>query len=359
MAVTIKQIAERAGVSLPTVSHVLNKRGHFSVSTREKVFAVARDLGYTPNGAARAMRNQKTRYVGVVYLNEASRLSAIPHAHFLIAGVNAGLEAAGYVLCLVRLGDLGEGDGSSVSRVFREKLLDGVVVLNAVGPEVEKRVEQLGTAVVWADTNHWDAQCCIRRDEREAGMLAARALLEGGSRRVVWVGPSRVPFSEGEHYSFAQRREGALAEVRAAGAEWVELYHAPFWTESLHRDLKPFLNERDSSRRAGFLAYDGIYRGSLVMTAAMLERRVPGADFALAACDDSSLTADLLPMMTRVEFDRTAMGRRAAEMIVRRIEKPEEACPSELHHDRLVAGSTAKLLDRSRDVDGNAHGPAV
>ncbi len=343
MPATIKQIAKFAGVSLPTVSHVLNKRGQFTEQTKQKVFAAARELGYTPNGAARAMRSQRTRQVGVVFLNEPSRVSAVPHTHFLISGVNAGLEAADYLLCLVRLSDVEAG--ASASRVFRERLLDGVIVLNSVGPQVESRIKKLGCPTVWADTNHWHASACIRRDEREAGALAANALIAGGSKRIVWVGPSPVSTSEGDHFSFAERREGAKSAAMVAGVDWIELLHAQYWTDALHHDLKPFLSERDPSRRTGILAYDGIYRGPLVMTAAMLERLVPGVDFALAACDESPLTTDLFPMMTRVAFDRFALGKRAAEMLIQRIERPEEPCPSELHHDRLVVGETATLLD--------------
>jgi DNA-binding LacI/PurR family transcriptional regulator len=213
---------------------------------------------------------------------------------------------------------------------------------------VELRIEKLVGSTVWADTNHWHEQGCVRRDEKLAGARAAQALLEGGSRRIVWVGPDHVPHNEGDHYSFALRREGAREVVDAAGAEWIETLQPPNWTDQTHRELRPFLSASDPARRAGLLTYDGIYRGPLVMTAAMIERRVPGVDFALAACDDSPLTTDLLPMLTRVEFDRTALGRRAAEMIVRRIEHPEEPCPSELHRDCFVAGSTATLRHSDR-----------
>jgi DNA-binding LacI/PurR family transcriptional regulator len=352
VAVTIKQIAERAGVSLPTVSHVLNKRGHFSSATIEKVFSVARDLGYTPNGTARAMRNQRTRQVGVVYLNEPGRLSVVPYNHYLISGLNAGLEAAGYVLCLVRSSELsprsvdteaGTAHAPSESRVFREKVLDGAVVLNQVTPAVEKRIEQLVPAVVWADTNHWHSEDCIRRDEREAGELAARKLIAGGSRRIAWIGAPPVMQAEGDHYSFSLRREGALAAVRAAGVEWNEVSVEPEWSDETHRLLRPFLTESDPARRFGILAYDGVYRGPLVMTAAMLERRLPGVDFALVACDDSPLVTDLTPMLTRVQFDRVELGRQAAEMIIQKIEHPEQPCASRLHHDRLVEGSTSRL----------------
>ena len=344
MAATIKQIAQKIGMSLPTVSHVLNERGQFTVQTRELVFAAARELGYVPNAAARSMRSRRTKQIGAVYLNEPDRVSAAPHNHFLIAGVNAGLQQAGYVLCLVRATDVTAEDGGVESRVFRERILDGVVVLNAIDVEVERRVEKLVPAVVWADTNHWTKEFCVRRDEVHAGKVSAEALIAGGARRIVWIGADHVTRPEGDHYSFMQRRQGAKDAIEAAGMEWQEIAIEPHYTTDGHRQLRKFLAPCKPEERWGLLVYDGVYRASQILHVAMLERRVVGVDFSLAACDDTPLVSDQLPWLSRVEFDRHLLGIRAAEMILKRLDGENESCLSELHRDRLVAGSTSVLL---------------
>jgi len=343
VATTIKQIAQKIGMSLPTVSHVLNQRGQFTEQTRRRVFDAARELGYVPNAAARTMRSRRTHQIGAVYLNAPDRVAAVPHNHFLIAGVNAGLEQAGYVLCVVRATDVTDADAGE-SRVFREKILDGVVVLNAIPEEVERRIEQLVPAVVWADTNHWLERGCVRRDEVHAGELAAQALIAGGAGRIVWVGPVHVFDSEGDHYSFEHRRTGAKRAVEAAGLEWNEVNVPPQWTPEGHRAIRSLICPHTPADRIGLLAYDGVYRAPQVLNVAMLERRRVGVDFSLAACDDTPLLSDQLPWLSRVEFDRYTLGMRAATMILKRLDGENESCLSELHRDRLVAGSTSVLL---------------
>ncbi len=345
MSVTIRQIADHVGMSLPTVSHVLNHRGKFTELTRTRVMAAARELGYVPNGAARAMRNQRTRQIGIVYLNVEGRVSASHHNTFLIDGVNDGLHSKGYVLCIVRASDMTDDTSSTPhSRVFSERLLDGVVVLNVVTPSVENRIEKMACAVVWADANHWLSDSCIRRNEFRAGELGARALLEGGARRLVYLDACDVPYEEGNHYSFAQRRAGVMSVAEAAGVECVVVPTEPFWTDETLVSLRPFLSADRPEDRFGILTYDGVYRAPLVFQAAMWLGRRPGVDFSLAACDDTPAVAEAFPMLTRVEFNRFELGRRAAQMMLSKLDPSGPPCPSELHQDRLVLGSTSRLL---------------
>ena len=337
-------LAKAAGLSRLTVNKALKGDPIVSLQTRNRVAELAAQVGYRPNAAARSMRTRRTRQIGAVYLNEPNRVATAPHNHYLIAGVNAGLEQAGYVLCLVRATDVaGENDGAG-SRVFRERILDGVVVLNAIDVEVERRIEKLVPAVVWADTNHWREALCVRRDEVHAGKIAADALISGGARRIVWIGADHVTRPEGDHYSFMQRRQGAKAAVDAAGVEWREISILPEYTTEGHREIRQFISPCEPEARFGLLAYDGVYRASQILNVAMLERRVVGLDFSLAACDDTPLLSDQLPWLSRVEFDRQALGMRAAAMILKRLDGENESCLSELHRDRLIAGSTSVLL---------------
>jgi len=345
---TLEQIALRAGVSSVTVANVLSGRTKGSypsaLARAQRIRAIAEELNYQPSAAARVMRSRQTMQIGAVYLNAPDRTSAAPHNHYLIAGVNAGLEQAGYVLCVVRATDVTAPAEALESRVFREKILDGVVVLNAISPDVERRIEQLVPAVVWADTNHFHTHNCVRRDEFDAGSTAAEALIQGGARRIFWVGPAPVLTAEGDHYSFTHRREGAKRAVEAAGMQWNEIRTEPHWTPDGHRALKPLLSPAHPADRVGLITYDGIYRVAQVVHVAMLERRKVGVDFSLVACDDTPMTIDHFPQLTRVEFDRFALGKRTASMMLRRLEGNDGSCPSELHRDRLVAGTTATLL---------------
>lgn len=244
-----------------------------------------------------------------------------------IQGVNEGLQPAGYVLTLVRMHDV-LGDLASGSRVFREQMLDGVIVLGAMPDGVEAWLAGHFEHVVWCDANVWNPTLCIRRDEVAAGRLAAEALLRVGHRRLVWAG---VAATASDHYSREERFRGAREVALAAGAEFTCV------------DVDEHLQL--SELGTGDI---GVVAGShpvaeLVCLAAMRERRVLGEDFSLASCDDPHYTSWTWRRLSRVEFSRFDMGRLAASMLLDALSGSEQGIRPSLRFDcRWVDGETVK-----------------
>ena len=184
--VSASMIAERLGLSQPTVSHILSGRGRFSAETRERVRAMAAEMGYRPSASARAMRSRRTRQVGVLIRNDETARFYYLAAYEMLLGLNSRLEEAGLLMTVVRLDDARKGMDAS-SRVFSERLLDGIIVLEDVPPDVQGRLDSLVEEFVWADSSRWGPTRCLRRNEFEAGRLAGRCGRSrggGGS----WVG---------------------------------------------------------------------------------------------------------------------------------------------------------------------------
>lgn len=338
MPATIRQIAEELGLSRPTVSHVLNNRGRFKEETRQRVFDTAQKLGYVPNGAARAMRLQRTNQVGVLVANNLAHQDHTPQNYLAILGLNDGLQAMDYILSVVRVGDVIDTGGPQLPRVFRERLLDGVVVLNANPPLVQKRVAQLGTLakkIIWADSDHWEEKDCIRPDEYMAGKLAAQALIEGHARRFIWLDPEINTGEIRYHYSFHTRMAGIQDVAREAGVEIVRLPcdlrgGGSGFTEALRPYLKP---------GNGLIAYD-LSRARLAISIAMPMRLCAGVDFGLVVTE---LLPDVdwnWPQLTCAGFDRYAFGREAADMVMRILEAPDEPLASRLFPSALIKRST-------------------
>ena len=120
---TIKDVAARAGVGFPSVSTVLNGVGtrHVAEETRQRILMAAQELGYRPNLSAQSMRNRRSMQVGVLLRNN-SRVNpdetlAHPLAWEIVLGISEGLEAAGYMMSLVRLSDVDPKQTSSVQRL--------------------------------------------------------------------------------------------------------------------------------------------------------------------------------------------------------------------------------------------------
>ncbi len=105
---TIKDVAERAGVSIATVSRALNDKGDVSGPTRERVREVARSIGYSPDRAARSLASQKTRLVAVVVGDNAGHrdLSLIFFGKVL-AAISRRLSQSGYDPLLLQPSDVG------------------------------------------------------------------------------------------------------------------------------------------------------------------------------------------------------------------------------------------------------------
>ncbi len=340
MPVTMAQVAKLAGVSKPVVSKVLHGGGgntRVGEETRRRVLEAVRQTGYRPSASARAMAQRRSRQVGVLVPNNPGNRFTHPLAYETILGVNEGLQAAGYVVALARIDDV-RRDLADQSRVFKEHVLDGMIVLDSMPADVERRLEELIGTVVWCDSNVWREHGCLRRDEREAGRLAGQAAADLGYRRITmmtYAPPHRV------HFSALERYEGVRGAVTAAGLE-------------LHEALEPGIGEAAARRELvrtlrpdAVIVCNSIYQAHAVRDIANEAGRVPGRDFGLISCDDMHQLDRMWPGLTRVTFDRYQMGVEAAALMRCVLDRGRRACPSVRLPCRLVAGDTARRQPRS------------
>lgn len=333
--VTVKAIAAAVGLSQPAVSQVLNGTGRISAETRDRVLKTAEEMGYRPNAAARAIVTRKTRQVGVLVLNNPDDPETFPQTYYTILGMNMALEKAGYVLCLVRLGDV-EGGIEGHSRVFREHVLDGVIVTTNLPEHISKRIRKLMPSCIWADTNRWAKTCCVRRDEVAVGRQLGEAAAAAGYRRVVFLTEESNAGGVSDHYSHADRRAGLAEACAQHGVALEVVQHSWFWSESFHKGFAPKL------RRDVAVITTDQFRARMVQQTAALKRLMIGDDFGLACCDNSGDILANWPSLSGVRFDRIELGKRAAEMMLALLEGGEEPksllLPSAWHGGETLGG---------------------
>ena len=331
--VTLRQIAEEAGVSVQTVANVLqgrNKERWPSVAERARqIRAIATRLEYRPSAAAKSMRNQRSRQIGILILNNPDQRFRNVVAFETILGINEALEQAGYIAVLVRVGDV---RSNADSRVFRERVLDGMIVLSAIPPDIEQMVEQVMPQCIWVDSNVWRPQRVIRRDERHAGRLAASALADLGYRKIVWYGQ---PIGRGAnyHYSVVDRLAGVRDVVKKRN---LELSMVLASRRTVYR--KPNLLAEHLRPDVGIIAYSTTYARWLAHYAASM-RLCPGYDFGLVCCDDSHDLGRQWPGLCRVTFNRFGMGVRAGRMMLDVLQ--DKRVPSIRIRNRWRPGNTA------------------
>lgn len=314
MEINQTKLAALAGVSQNTVHRALHGMGGVSEQTRNKIRSLANAYGYRLNSAARNMRTGRTGQVGVLVLDSPSHQYLRSPLLELIWGVNAGLEAADYVTTLVRLNDLNRDDAES-AKIFREHLLDGVIVANMLPDYLQQKIEQLVPRQVWLDTNIWREHGCVQRDETQAGYLAARALLDAGHRKIIhFVRPEALALhGQGtiHHYSNQARYQGLLQAAQEAHAELIP-FHVPDFdrvdTAGLERLLDAgaglFIWRMSEARCVASLVLAGALSGGW------------GKTRSIVSADDGLDVGSWWPTLARVRFDRVGMGRAAAEMMV-------------------------------------------
>jgi LacI family transcriptional regulator len=335
MAVTLKDVATAANVSIPSVSQILNGMANrtYSAETVAKVRRAAADLGYRPNAGARAMRSRRTRQVGVLLRNAADRPMHNTQTFELLLGVNERLEADDYVMCVVRLSDVGMSDRGT-SRVFREHMLDGMILVDALPGGVIERVEQMVGPRVFLENNLWRDVNCIRRDEVQVGRLVAEQAAEAGYRDFVWYGtPADAPNA---HFSAVERLRGVREVCAERSIRLQEIFG--------HREDLDF-NVR---RLAGLIgpgtcsiAYNVMGAGVMYRVAAERGLRV-GVDCGLACCDSNADVLSSWPMLARASFDRFAMGQEAARMLMDAMLNGRPSVESQRVPAEWVAGDTLR-----------------
>jgi DNA-binding LacI/PurR family transcriptional regulator len=181
-AVTIRDVAQRAGVGVSTVSYVLNGRDdHVSTTTRELILAAARELNYRPNQIARSMVRKKTATIGLIITEVQNPLFAP-----ITEGVEAVLRLEGYHIILASAGD----PDSEVSAVetLRAQQVDGLIFMSLslrfpTGHLRKLHEEEFPFVVINRDLDDSSINL-IQFDDRGAGRMATEHLIALGHTRI-------------------------------------------------------------------------------------------------------------------------------------------------------------------------------
>lgn len=194
--VTLRDVANAAGVSPMSVSNFINARhGQMRPETRARIQAEIDRLGYRPHVAARNLRLSKRLSIDMVIIDEAPHYLADPFTTQIVAGLSNRLNSQGYALQLQGM----SGEVFHGSPTVRNIRTDAICLLLS-GPEAMRRdiVTTLlalnQPVVLFQDRIRAQAAdlCIIRQADREGGRMLARELLRGGARRLLMLVPSTV-----------------------------------------------------------------------------------------------------------------------------------------------------------------------
>ncbi|MBA0051007.1 LacI family transcriptional regulator [Streptomyces sp. AJS327] len=304
---TIVSIAERAGVSIASVSRVLNGQV-VRPETEARVRAAAAELGYVPNAVARSLKGGHTRQLTFAMPDIGN-----PVYVAMVREIQAVTKAAGYRL-LLHSTDAVVDDEIAVVRSLADRTSDGLILCPIrVAPEhTEALAAAAGPVVVIGSPPDGAPVDCVRADSVTGAGLAVRHLAEEGRRRIAFVNgpPDTVP---GRNRSAGYR--SALAELGLAYDAALETTTA-FGVDEGARAAGDLLDARPDID-AFFCANDQLALGAARSLHAR-DVRIP-RDIAVAGMDDTSLARAAWPPLTSVDLGSARRGGLAAGMLLDRL----------------------------------------
>lgn len=325
MATNIRDVASQAGVSVATVSKVLNGYTTVNVKTKERVLQVVKELQFQPNAAARSLVGRRSMTIGIFLT------AGLAHPFFaqILAGMEQSLKSKGYDL--IYLAQLSWNKEYSFVRHCQSRNVEGVVVFGFQHENMNfDELVESGIPALFID---------LDVKERRAGYISSDN--QNATKRTVQylagLNHRKISFLSGIKSSYVSRLrlEGYLAGLEEAGIPFHDYYVA----------------EGDFTRETGYLAMQSLLKlperptgviccSDMSAVGAMEAIRDAGLsipeDISVIGFDDIELASCVQPALTTVRQDMTTIGKRVIELLDDLINDEQLAPPEVIISTELV-----------------------
>ena len=318
----IKQVAAHAGVSVGTVSNVLNRPGMVSEPTRRKVLRAIEELGFVRNESGRQLRAGHSRTVAYVVLDASN-----PFFTDVAKGIEQVARAAGVALYICN----SDGDPAREADyldLLLEQRVRGILITPVTQETSQLAVHaRRGMPVVLVDRSPDAAWCSVGVDDVEGGELAVTHLCEQGHQRIAFVGgPMHT-------VQVADRLEGSRRALASLGRppESLSVIETTTLNVAEGRRAGERLSGLPRARRptAAFCANDLVALG-LLQQMTLMGVDVPG-ELAIVGYDDIEFAGAAAVPLSSVRQPRELLGRTAADLLL-----AESAAGTDHVHQQVV-----------------------
>ncbi len=328
--VTIKDIAARAGVSISTVSRVVNQSVKVDPATEARVHEAIQALGYRPNLLARSFRRKVTHTIGLLVPDNSN-----PYFAEMARVIEDAGFAEGYSVILCN-SDLSDVKQAAYIDVLLAKRVDGIIMTSTgLIPELDdgrdiERIQHAGVPFVVIDRDLDGTQVDqILVDNHEGGYLAGQYLIEHGHRQIACVvGPSDLTPSAGRIAGFRSVLAEAGIELPAN-----QLVRGNGRHDGGFRAVAELL-ERHTEFTAIFAFNDEMAIG-VIGALQRAGKRVPD-DVSVIGFDDIPYAAAIFPSVTTIAQPIAEMGKTGLDMLLNRIRNPDRQPRRVLLSTRLM-----------------------
>jgi len=329
MKATITDVAKQAGVSMKTVSRVLNNEPNVAKATRDRVMEVAANLQYRPNLAARGLASSKSYLIALLYDNaSASYITNIQR------GAIEACRRNGYHLLLEPM-PYEQANSPEAELLLRRLGVDGVILTPPLSDSLVLResLRRLDMRHVAVAPNKMDDVHAVRMDDAEAAFQMTTYLIEQGHRDIGFI------LGHPDHGATASRRLGFEKALRQAGIPIHEdrVIAGDFSFRSGVEAAERLLDDPAHRPTAVFASNDDMAAG-VMSVAGRLGISVPDA---LSVCgfDDTPIAQIIWPQLTTVAQPIYQMGFKAADILINR-NKNEDPQVHTLEFELVIRDST-------------------
>jgi len=314
MKATITDVAKRAGVSMKTVSRVLNNEPNVAEKTRERVKAIAAELRYSPNLAARGLATSKSYLIALIYDNPSPNYIA----HIQRGAIDACREV-GYHLVVEPMSlDCAHSHDEKVNavRAVLDRLpVDGVILtppLTDSGAILEVLAE-LNIKCVRISPKNGGDQAFVGMDDETAAYQMTQHLLTQGHKKIGFIR------GHVDHAATSLRHSGYLRAMQEAGISVSDdlIVQGDFSFESGAAGARKLLGADALEKPTAIFASNDDMAAAVISVAGQMGLDVPG-QLSVCGFDDTPLARVVWPALTTVRQPIYKMGHQAAKELVRR-----------------------------------------
>jgi len=325
MRPTIKDIAKKAGVSHTTVSRALNGDPSISTGTCERVCELAEEMGYLGSAAARGLRTNRSKVIGVI-------VSRIDNPYFgeIIQGIEETLNQTGYSL-FIASSHLESRVEKNIIKAFARQMVDGVIICASSFCDENAAILRGFQIPVVALNNECPEKyvCSVEHDDIKGAQQVTRYLIQLGHRRLAYLGNSLAARINDE------RQQGFISEINKNGFE--NEPHIIFNTkgreiENGEEAMKKLL-EVNPLPTAVFCFNDLMAIGAL-KTANDHGLKIP-EDISIVGFDNIPYSAYTSPALTTFNQPKYQIGQESTNLLLESMEHFEKGKPNFSDHRRI------------------------
>jgi DNA-binding LacI/PurR family transcriptional regulator len=325
-------------VSVQTASDILNCGRHdrYDPETQERVRQTAQKQQYRPQRMGRVMRNKMTGIVGFVAANVSPDDGQLEHygVYPFLVGMSHYLTIHDYHVGLVEIAEFESDDKQELPQSLQERFYDGLVIHWGLAERFREIMPRLKIPAVWWDAGLFAPTNCLDRDEAEVGRVITDRLIQLGHRQIgfmvgkrSWEGYQR---GQPPHYSYAQRYESYESRLHHHGLQAVPV---------VGYDVEAISAQLVKHKLTAVITLSAASVPVVQLAARELGWRVP-QDLSVAVCDFEARMRGSEVRVGGMSYDRYAVGRQAAEMLLQLLKQPRVAVASQKFTGEFRTGET-------------------